>query len=64
MVDHHLRHCQRPNRLCEVAESLHVADVEHDQQVDVAERGGALRAWRRALVTEQEMEESPATALD
>ena len=45
VVNHELRHSERAHRRREIAESFDVTDVEHNEQVDIAERGCAARRF-------------------
>src|SRR6266542_2722477 len=45
MVDHQLWNSQSPNRLGQRTESLDVTDVEHDEQVNIAQTSGSLRRF-------------------
>lgn|GEM_PF-5906214 len=56
MVDHQLGHRQRTHGIGEVAQPRHVADVQHDQQVDVAKSPCTLRRHVGEFVAEQEVE--------
>ena len=65
MVDDELGHLERANGVGEPAESLDVADVEDDQQVDVAQRRGALGRFVAHVVAEQEVEQlGPRRGID
>ena len=56
MVDHHRRRPERAHRARERAETLDVADVEHDQAVDILQRRRALRGAIPHVVAEQRRE--------
>jgi hypothetical protein len=56
VVDDELGDGERPHGVAQPAQAAHVADVEHDQHVNVAERGGPARARVRHVVGEQEAE--------
>ena len=57
VVDDELRHVERSHGVGEHAKSLHVADVEHDQQIDVAQSRGAFAGVVSHVIAEQEVEQ-------
>jgi len=57
VINDELRYLESSHRFGERAQTLDVADVEHDQQIDIAQRSRALPCVVPDIVAEQEVEE-------